>query len=190
MPRSIDKGFCPISGLTIFQPDNWKDVKLSERCKCSYFLIDKNILLSKPNGFAGLKEVSASMDIIDNIMTDYLKDQNVILMHDYSSITGFSESGREYYLKHKIDFNNLCCIIFFGISPLLKLGIKLGKVTLYNKDIYIVKDYEEAIKLILNMGYISSDRLTQIKMDQKNEICFNLIGTLSNKVENKKIDVM
>ncbi len=152
-PINKFKNICPISGLVFFQSKEWKNVLLSDECTCSYFLIGDRIVVSKPVGFAGLEEVKGSMDYIDKIISEYIKDKPFILMHDYSGVKGFSEEGREYYLKHKQANPNLKGIIFFGISPIVKLGINLGRVKIGDIMIYIVKDYREAINIAVPLVF-------------------------------------
>lgn len=186
LPKSKEQGCCPISGLTIFQPDHWKDVILSERCSCSYFLIGNKVLLSKPIGFAGLEEVRSSMNFLDKVIKNYLKDKDVILMHDYSGITRFSEKGREYYLTHKKTVQHIKYIIFYGTSPLLKLGIKLGNIKLANIDFYIVKSYEEAINIVLAKEYNLSKVEVEDTIDRHDKIFLNYKGNF--KSESKHSD--
>lgn len=178
LPKGVNKAVCPISNLLIIQPDNWKDVELAKICKGSYMLIGGHILLSKPVGFADLDATKASMDFINHIIEEHIKEKNFVIIQEYSGIIGYSEEAREYYLKHKTVLKNLLGVIYCGTSPLLKLGIKLGQRKLNDIKVYIVNDYREAINLAVPI--LSSSSVELIR-DMDDENVYNIFNINASK---------
>lgn len=178
LPKGVNKAVCPISNLLIIQPDNWKDVELAKICKGSYMLIGGHILLSKPVGFADLDATKASMDFINHIIEEHIKEKNFVIIQEYSGIIGYSEEAREYYLKHKTVLKNLLGVIYCGTSPLLKLCIKLGQRKLNDIKVYIVNDYREAINLAVPI--LSSSSVELIR-DMDDENVYNIFNINASK---------
>lgn len=181
LPIGVTKAICPISNLLIFQEDSWKEVKLSNNCTCSYLLIGGHILLSRPVGLADGEATKNTAEFINKIIVEHLKDKDIVIVQDYTNLISFTEEAREHYINHKMQLKNIRGIIFYGVSPLLKLGIKLGQRQLGNTKLYIVNDYREAINLAVP---ILSSKSVKLKAKYSNEL--GDIFQIGNNIEQRE----
>ncbi len=92
---------CPVSGLTILQKPEWRDVNLSSGYKVTTSLVGDNILLSQPHGYATLEVVKQIGMLNSSVLANsYNRERPYVQLEDYSLLTGAFQEARKYYIDH------------------------------------------------------------------------------------------
>ena len=73
--------------------------------------------------------------------------QDFILLEDLSKIRGISLEARKYFIDYIKKHERLRGLIFYGVSPLFKLSISLGKrLNIVKFNVEIADNYTSAVK--------------------------------------------
>ncbi|GAF83969.1 unnamed protein product, partial [marine sediment metagenome] len=109
--------------------------------------------MSQVSGYATLRGVEKAFRLLSEVVTAGIAEgRPYVQIEDWSGLQGASLDGRKYYIDYTKKRDRLLGLIFYGVSPLFKMSIKLGKrLNILKFDVKIVKDYSEAIKLALKM---------------------------------------
>ncbi len=147
---------CPVSGLPVFCKPEWTNVKFGKTYKASVSILGDNILLASVSGSSDLKTIKNVLTFVDDIIEEVIPSgQKYILIDNISDFTYMTRSARKHLFFYLENSNNIECLVFYGVSPLLKLSISLGKKFRKAKfAVEIANDYTDAVniakKILLN----------------------------------------
>ncbi len=148
-------GTCPVTGFPIFSRPEWTDVLFDKDTgyKATFRVLGDSILLGQGSGYAtlhGVKKVLKFTSEVEAVAFDGKRP--IVQVHDWSDLQGASLESRKYYIDIMKKHEQLLGLIYFGISPMLKMSIKLGKrFNIVKFDVRIADDYSDAVKLALKM---------------------------------------
>ena len=139
---------CPISGWTVQRRPEWTDVTFEQGFTITAEIIGNGILLTHNHGRATIEGVRRAFDFTDAIIDQYLAHRPYIHILDYSHLGGTTLEGRRYFIQHMLQRRQLAGVIFYGLSPLLRMSTKLGKrLNIIQFDVHIARDYMDAVAL-------------------------------------------
>jgi PAS domain S-box-containing protein len=142
---------CPYTGLTVIQKPEWTDIAVSRNYRFSFSLIGQQIVLSEKSGFADTADTTAFFNKLRDILTERdPPDRPFIVIENYAEFKGALLSARRLYIKSMHELRP-AGIVFYGLSPLLKLSIKLGRRFDRSRRLLIAKTYEEALHRALTI---------------------------------------
>jgi len=144
---------CHVIGLPILRKPEWTDIRCSENFQVTIGIIGDSIIWAQASGYGGLIGVRTSMELNDKVVAEKLPEgHSYVLIVDLSNVQGPSIKARKYYIDYMQNNGRLAGLVFFGVSPLMKMSIKLGKrLNIVKFDVQIVNDYSEAVKLALEI---------------------------------------
>ena len=146
-------GTCPVTGMSLFGRPEWTNVGFGSDYSITLRVLGDNIILFQPSGSVTIHEIKEAVELIKQaeaeIKTD---DRKIISIEDYSDINRVSIEARKYYIDYLKRERDIEGLVFTGLSPMLKLSIKLAKrLNIVKFDVKIVNGYSEAVKLALDM---------------------------------------
>ena len=144
----IENGCCPVTGLTILSKPEWTKVIFSKEYMGTASLLGDSIILLQGSGYANLKALKDSLSFTDDVLAEVIPEgQDFILLEDLSKITGISLGARKYFIDYVKKHQSLRGLIFYGVSPLFKLSISLGKrLNIVKFNVGIADNYTSAVK--------------------------------------------
>ena len=139
---------CPVSGLTILQKPEWQEVNLGEGYKITISRLGDNILYLQPSGYATLKVIEKFVSLISKVLANNDDSERpYIQLEDYARLKGASLEARKYYIDYLLSQERLSGLVFFNVSPILKLSIKLGRqLKKIHFSVKIVDNYDSAVR--------------------------------------------
>ncbi|MBU8914168.1 MAG: HAMP domain-containing histidine kinase [Spirochaetales bacterium] len=119
---------CPITGLPILSKPEWTDVRFGKTYRITFRLLGKSILLLQISGYAALQDIQDALRFTDSVLEEVIsRDRGYVLLEDVSNTIGLSREARRYLIEYLKKREGLRCVIYYGISPLLRLSFNLGK---------------------------------------------------------------
>ena len=147
-PTGDGGSVCPVTGLPVHQRPEWTDRRLGEAFQLTIYVIGDRILLNRPTGYATLDDVDASFELIDAVVADHIDSvRGYVHISDYAGMRGISHDARRRYVRYIETNPHLLGVIYFGVSPLFRIMIKLAsRLTRAQTNVQIVDDYPAALK--------------------------------------------
>jgi len=137
---------CPISGWTVQRRPAWTRVKFERGFSITAEIIGGCILLTHNRGRATLAGVRKAFDFTDAIIEEHFGSRPYIHILDYTHLGGTTLDGRRRFIKRMLKRRHQTGVIFYGLSPMLRMSTKLGKrLNMIPFDVHIAKDYPDAI---------------------------------------------
>jgi len=152
-PECLRILICRATGLSIFQRPEWSKIKVGKNYWADYSLVGERILLSQPSGYVNLQSHLGALSLKDKVAAEIGQGKGAyIQIEDYSRLEGASLEARQAFISHVKNNQRLAGLIFYGVSPLLRMSVKLGKrFNIANFDIKIAENYFEALNLALKI---------------------------------------
>lgn len=166
----------PAHNLALEQRPEWRNVKIGENFRSDFSILGGHILISRPSGYATLPDVQKSISLNHDVRRAGIPDNlPYIQIEDYSNMTGASLSSRKYFIDIISKQESLLALIFCGVTPIMKMGIELGKriyskpFDVYSKpsDVQVTSTLSEAVDMALRI------------LKQKNIILHDAIGSFT-----------
>ncbi|NQU04344.1 MAG: hypothetical protein HQ589_09385, partial [Syntrophaceae bacterium] len=150
-PASRD--ICPVTGLPVLRKPEWTDVSFGTDFKVTHSILGDNICLGRPSGYGTIHETEKTLDESKKIVDEAFADgRPYVQINDYTNLRGVSIAGRKFYIANLIKRKQLRGIIFYGTSLFLNISINLARrLNIAPFEVYIAKDYSEAVKLALEI---------------------------------------
>ena len=144
-------GTCPHSGLTVFSPSQWRDVRFDDALRGSYFQLGESIFLSAPSGYGTLRGVQGAAAFYDRIRAERLpSNRPYVLMMDMSDLQGGTWQTRKFYIDYLKRQEQLLAVVFYGLSPLLHFSFAMARsLHLIPFKAVTVGGYSKAVELAL-----------------------------------------
>jgi diguanylate cyclase (GGDEF)-like protein/PAS domain S-box-containing protein len=137
---------CPISGWSVQRRPAWTRVKFERGFSITAEIIGGRILLTHNRGRATLEGVRKAFDFTDAIIEEHFGSRPYIHILDYTHLGGTTLDGRRRFIRRMLKRRRQTGVIFYGLSPMLRMSTKLGKrLNMFPFDVHIAKDYPEAI---------------------------------------------
>ena len=152
MSESAHKWICPISGLTVYRKPEWTNVRFGNNFTISADIIGEHVLLTHNSGSANLEGTRKAFDFTAELIRTQLPDRPFIHLLDYTHLKRTTLDSRRFFIREMTRRQNLKGLILYGLSPLMKISVKLGR-RLNHPDfqIRIAKDYRHAMHLALEV---------------------------------------
>ena len=106
----------------------WTDISFGKDYRLTVGLIEERILFVRASGYAPLGEMKEALRFVDGVIAHAIsKDEDYVLIEDIKDVRGISRETRNFFIEHLKNRQRLLGIIFYGVTPLFKLNIKLGR---------------------------------------------------------------
>ena len=146
--ESYSDNICPVSGLPIIQKPEWINVSFDKDFHITFSILGGSVLLVQVSGRATLHGLKHAAMFLSKIETEVITKDRFIRIEEWSNIKGVSREARRYYIDYIKNQKRLLGLIFCGLSPMLKTGVKLGKrFNILKFNVHIVDDYSDAVRL-------------------------------------------
>ncbi len=146
MPDATHNWICPISGLTVRRMPEWTDVAFEDNFKISADIIGEHILLTHNSGSATLEGVKRAFDFTGRLISTHLPDRPYVHILDYTELKSATLESRRFFIREMNARSNLRGLILFGLSPLMRVSVKLGRrLNFVDFPVQIAKDYGHAV---------------------------------------------
>jgi len=132
----------------------WTDVDFGGDYKATVSVVGSQILLSQPSGYATRLDIEKAFQLGCEVSTETIASRPYVCIEDCSQLKGATIGARICHINNmsKGGSPDPLGVIYCGLSPMLKMGIKLGKrINTVLSHIHIVDDYSEAVTLALRM---------------------------------------
>ena len=165
--KSEEPEKCPFTRLTIISKPEWEDVILDSNYRATYSVLGGKILLSRAFGYATVNGVHKAFSITKKIVAEYMGDTRpYIRIEDFTHLKSASLEGRKCYIDYMKSNPRIRGLIFFGVSPLFQLSVKLAKrLAIVKYETHIVDQYADAVELAARM--ISDEKPIEIKIKRR-----------------------
>ena len=159
---------CPVSGLPVLYRPEWIDVvyDITTDYRGTFSTLGDAIIFIRNSGYGTLSGVKNAMRLFDKFVAEVIgENRPFVRIDDLSGLKGTSLEGRRYYISQMKKNEHLLGLIYYGVSPMFKMSIKLAKhINIVKFPVHITNDYSEAVKLAVEL-------LSDIK--DEDEITFN-----------------
>ena len=146
---------CHVTGLPIRRNPEWTDVifDTNNGYKTTLSIVGDSIVLAPTSGYAKLGGVKKAVKFQNKFEAEaFGSERPYVQINDWSGLRGASLAARKYFVQHMEKNNQILAMIFYGISPLFKVSIKLAiRLSAAEFHVKIVNDYSEAVKLALEL---------------------------------------
>lgn len=139
---------CPLTGWSVERRPEWTGVPFEPGFSITAEIIGGAILLTHNRGRATLEGVRKAFEFTDNLIEAHLGGRDFIHILDYTRLEGTTLEGRRYFIRRMLQRRRLAGVIFYGLSPMLRLSTKLGKrLNIIQVDVHIASHYQDAVSL-------------------------------------------
>ena len=137
---------CPVTGLPVLRRAGWQQVTIEAGFRISAEIIGGSILLTRNQGRATLEGVRKAFDFTEALIAAEIGDRPYIHILDYTHLEGTTLEGRRYFIRRMLERDRMAGVIFYGLSPMLRMSTKLGKrLNLIQIDVHIASHYTDAV---------------------------------------------
>jgi PAS domain S-box-containing protein len=144
--ESTPSSICPTTGLSLIRRSEWTNVSFGKDYRGNVSVLGGCILISQPSGYATAHDVIEVFRLAKKVISETMGDHPYIHLEDYTNLTGASLEARRCYMEIQKKQKQLLGIVYYGLSPLLKMNIKLANTfRVFKFDVGIVSDYAEAV---------------------------------------------
>ncbi len=152
LTESTPSNVCPVSGLHILRKPEWTDIGFGTDYRANVSMIGKSILFSRSKGRAKRQDVENLFELNSSILAEEMKGNPYVYIEDFSNLKGASLRARKKYIDNIKKREQIRGVVYYGLSPLLKMSVKLGKhINFFKFDVKIADDYSQAVRLALDM---------------------------------------
>ena len=137
---------CPITGLPVRRRAEWQQVTFEPGFRISAEIIGGSILLTHNQGRATLPGVRKAFDFTEALIEKEIGDRPYIHILDYTYLEGTTLEGRRCFIRRMLARDRMAGVIFYGLSPMLRMSTKLGKrLNIIQIDVHIASHYTDAV---------------------------------------------
>ena len=153
--KSAQNHICPVTGLSFISRPEWIDVDYdtSTDYKGTFSTLGAGIILIQASGCGTLNGVRKALRLSDKFINEAIgEDRPFVRIEDWSGLQGASKETRKYYIAHMKNREHMLGLIYYGVSPMFKMSIKLGKyLHVVRFPVHIANDYSEAVKFAMKL---------------------------------------
>jgi len=146
---------CHVTGLPIRRKPEWTDVifDADSDYKTTLSIVGDSIVLAPTSGYAKLRGVKNAVKFQNKFEAEAFDGERpYVQINDWSCLRGATLVARKHFIEYMKKNNQLLGMIFYGVSPLFKVSIKLAmRISAVKFHAQIVNDYPEAINLALEL---------------------------------------
>ena len=159
--------YCPVTGHKVYSQPDWIDQKASDTFIANFWIIGRSIVYSLPKGRADLEGVKNSLALNEKVANFLLEGTGpYVQIEDYAFLTGSSLSARRFFTNRMNVDQRRLSIIFCNLSPQFSIAVKIGRrFNTTGKNIYVVKHYQDAVKLALKLSILGELQLDTAPFD-------------------------
>lgn len=146
---------CPETRHYICQKQDWKNVSFDGNYRANFSLIGEGIILSQPSGTATLADTQKSLVLNKTVIDEAIKPKGIyVQIEDFKHLKTVKLEARKHYIEYLRTRSRLRGMVFYNLSQLLKLSVKLGsKINYFGFPVVIASSYADAIKKADNILY-------------------------------------
>jgi len=139
---------CPISGWEVQRRPEWTGITFEPGFTITAEIIGGSVLITHNHGRASVEGVHKAFDFTEAIIAEHLAGHPYIHILDYANLEGTSLEGRRFFIRRMLQRRHLVGVIFYGLSPLLRMSTKLGKrLNMVPFNVHIADGYEDAVTM-------------------------------------------
>ncbi len=159
--------YCPVTGLSVFADPTWIGYQSSQTFTSNFWIIDDNIIYSRPEGYADLDGVRNSLTLNERVAATIGGHQrSYVQIEDYTFITGSHAKARRHFTQAMDRSRERLTLIFCNLSHPLSIAVKIGKrFNTTGKSIHVARHYGDAVKLALRLGGKAAARKVEVPLD-------------------------
>jgi len=106
------------------------------------------ILHTRNQGRASDAGVRRAFDFTDGLIEEHFADRPFVHILDYTRLGGTTLEGRRSFIKRMLQRRRLQGVVFYGLSPMLRMSTKLGiRLRMIPFDVHIARDYTQAVQI-------------------------------------------
>ncbi len=138
---------CPVTGVPVLQKPEWTEVPFGNSYRLTVRVVGDSIVYIQPVGSASRPAVDPSLEMISRVVSETIGEHRpYVHIADYSLLRNTSIEARRAIIKYLASRKNLRGMVFYGVSPTLRLSIKLARRLHFVKsNVAIVDNFEEAV---------------------------------------------
>ena len=143
-----------MTGLPVLVRPEWTDIDFGGDYKATVSVVGSQILLCRPSGYATRLDVEKAFQLGCEVSTETIASRPYVCIEDCSLLKGATIGARICHINTmgKGRRPDPLGVIYCGLSPMLKMGIKLSKrLHTANCDIHVANDYSDAVTLALRI---------------------------------------
>ncbi|MBN2297255.1 MAG: response regulator [Deltaproteobacteria bacterium] len=139
-------GICPVTGLKDTCKSEWTFRSDHGSYHVSFRVLGERIMLSRNVGYATYDDMIKALEVADKVEAEGIAEGcPYVQILDFTDLEGISIEARKLYIESIRKHDRIKCMIFYGVSSMFKMSIKLAKrINMIHFDTYIVNSYEEA----------------------------------------------
>jgi diguanylate cyclase (GGDEF)-like protein/PAS domain S-box-containing protein len=144
----VTRLICPVTGLSVLRRPEWHQVAFEPGFNITAEIIGGSILLTRNRGRATLEGVRKAFDFTEALIEAEMGGRPYIHILDYTHLDGTTLEGRRYFIHRMLERDHMAGVIFYGLSPMLRMSTKLGKrLNIIQIDVHIASHYFEAVRM-------------------------------------------
>ena len=152
---------CPITGLRqSFRPE-WSYANAKGSYQVSLRVLGDRIMTSQNIGYATTEDVIESVTLANRVEAEAIAEGlPYVQILGFTDLEGISIEARKEYIEEISRNDRIRCMIFYGVSSIMKISIRLAKkINMIPFDTYIVNSYEEAVSVAMQSLAEDDDHL-------------------------------
>ena len=138
---------CPVSGLPVRTEPAWAFHNAGTDYHLRISSLGDRILWVKASGYTSLEDAKQTLQLTIEIVNRVIPaPQKYVSLIDFTGLTGASLQAKRYFVETMKKRDRLAALVFFGLSPVTSLMIKLGaSAARVEFDVLRTSDYATAV---------------------------------------------
>ncbi|MBN2706435.1 MAG: hypothetical protein JXR89_08350 [Deltaproteobacteria bacterium] len=181
---------CPVSQLPIISRPEWNKVGFGTDFYISADIIGEQIIVTHNYGSPSLHDVRNAMNFTDHLINSCFQGRPYIHIFDYTEIKkNVCLEGRRQVIKGLKQRRNMLAAIYYGLSPALKLSVRIGCFFNITPFICLItRDYSEAVNSALSLCRENSQKERLVEkskaLERETELFIRRLGSRNPAEQN------
>jgi PAS domain S-box-containing protein len=136
-----------VTDAPILERPEWTDVPFGSSYRLTVRVVGDDIVLTQPAGTASTPVLEPALQMVSRIVSETIGDRRpYVHIADYSLLKSASAEARRTFIDYLLGRRNLVGVVFYGVSPILRMSIKLGSRLHFRRaKVAIADGFEEAM---------------------------------------------
>jgi signal transduction histidine kinase/ActR/RegA family two-component response regulator len=149
--QTTQVSICPFSGLQLESRPQWTDIRICPDIIDTFKVLGGDILVTSPRGHARLEDVETAICKLQEFAAMAVAPGlPFIWIADYRELETIPLAARWQFVDLIRRLDQLHCLVFCGVSPLVRLSARLAlRFRLVDIQVEFADDYGEAVRLAL-----------------------------------------
>ena len=148
-----DTFICPATKLPIRHRPEWHWVSLGENYRISIDLLGEQIILTHSSGVPSPASAHAALDLMNEIINQYLPDRPYIQIFDYNDINiNHSMEARRIVIERLKERKHMVGAVYYGLNPMIRVSVQIARLLRQLPFPMLIADsYPKAVNLALDL---------------------------------------